>query len=124
MYNQLEISSYYTGDSWVVESSVKESSDNGFPRDIFLWTLESDGSLGEFKAIAQIDEVAKYSKYDSARTNNFGMRQVRYSSSKAFLRSVELKDDHIVGIKKAFNNLLTGWTTATKKTTEVYPWGS
>lgn len=121
MSNQLEISSYYEDSAWVVKAKVRGTSDEDFPRHIFLWTVGSAGELDSFRAIAHVDEVAKYPLYDSARTNNFGIRQVRHDESYVKVPTKENRDDCITVLKSAFNNLLMGWENETKVVVEVYP---
>lgn len=120
MSNKIEITSYYDSGKWVVESKVISDEEN-FPLDIYLWTVAPNGALDKFKAIAQIDEVAKYPLYDSSRTNNFGIRQVRFNKSRVEVESKEIRDKCITVLKSAFSNLLTGWDNETKKIVEIFP---
>lgn len=118
---QLEITSQYEDSAWVVTSKVSDDSDSGFPRDIFLWTLDDSGALKDFQAIGQIDQVAKYPLYDVNRTSNFGIHLVRYSSSRQSVSTTELRDDIITVIKSAFDILIKGYDEAIEPITERYP---
>ena len=118
---QLEITSQYEGSAWVVTSKVSDDSDVGFPRDVFLWTLDDSGALNEFQAIGHIDQVARYPLYDVNRTSNFGIHLVRYSSSTQRVSSEKLRDDVITVIKSAFNNLIDGYKEAIEPIIEMYP---
>jgi hypothetical protein len=121
MSNQIEITSVYDLDAWLVEARVTTDSDINFPRSIFLWTLDDVGRLEDFRAIARVDEVAKYPLYDSTRSNNFGIRQVRYHVSRQRVQSDQDKDNVIIVLKSAFTLLLKGYEEATKEVTELYP---
>lgn len=121
MANQLEITSKFDDSSWLITSKVSEDSDPGFPKDIFLWTLDDDGALDKFQAIGQIDQVAKYSLYNPTRTNNFGVHLVRYSSSTQRVSTEQDRDKVITVLKSAFTNLLKGYDEVTDPVIELYP---
>lgn len=121
MANQLEIRSTFDIDAWLVSARVTTTSDADFPRSVFLWTLQDDGSLGDFQAIGHADQVAKYPEYDSTRTNNFGIRLVRFTESAKRLTTEEEKDRHITVLKSAFRLLLESFEAESEVITEVYP---
>lgn len=121
MTGQLKITSYYRKSKWVVEAEVKDSSAAEFPRDIFLWTLNLDGSLDKFQAIGHVDQVAKYPLYDSNRTSNFGIHLVKYSSSRQEVASEQEKYDVIEVLKRSFDILVEGFEEQSTPVEEVYP---
>lgn len=121
MPNQLEITTKYSGGDWLLTSTIADTSDIEFPKDIFLWTLDERGALGEFQSIGHIDQVIRYPIYDSERTNNFGIHLVRYDSSSQRLSSEEDVNKAVTVLKAAFNRLLTGYTTASEPVTELHP---
>ena len=120
MATQLKITSQYKNAAWEITSEVV-TDDPGFPTDVFLWTVASDGSLDEFQAIGHIDQVARYPLYDSNRTSNFGIHLVRYSSSLQSVSSEEDKDDVITVLKSAFDFLLEGYEEESQPVEELYP---
>ena len=121
MSNQIEITTKYDGDSWLVTSVVKAELE--FPTDVYLWTLDSKGALAEFQAIGNIDQVTRYPLFDSDRTSNFGIHLVRYSSSTQRIQEEEeaYKARHV--LKQAFQILLDGYSAAIEPVTELYPGG-
>lgn len=121
MANQLKITSFYRNTEWVIESEVAGTSDPDFPRNIFLWTLARDGSLDKFQAIGHIDQVARYPDYDSDRTNNFGIRLVKNTSSRQEVATERERDDVIIVLKSAFDFLTTGYEEESIPTEELYP---
>ena len=121
MVNRLKIITCYKGSSWVIESSIDDSSSKGFPREVFLWTLNKDGSLNEFQAIGQIDQVAKYPLYSPDRKSNFGIHLVRTDSSFQEVRSEEDMTKVVIVLKSAFDNLSEGFENASVPVEEVYP---
>lgn len=121
MANQLKISSYYKNTSWIVESEVTDTSDEDFPKDIFLWTVKSDGSLDEFQAIGHVDQVAKYPLYNPSRTSNFGIHLVRSNTSYQRVSTEQERDDVITVLKKAFDTLNKGYEVESQPIEEVYP---
>lgn len=121
MSNRLEITTLYDNGAWLITSSVSNSSDEGFPRNIFLWTLNDDGSLNEFQTIGHIDQVVKYKDYDPNRTSNFGIHLVKTDVSETRVQSEVDRDRVLIVLKKAFDTLLAGYEESTKPVTEVYP---
>lgn len=121
MANQLKIKSYYKNTAWVIESYVADTSDSDFPREVFLWTVAKNGSLDKFQAIGHADQVAKYPKYDSNRTSNFGIHLVRHSSSTQTVQTEAEKDDVITVLKSAFQYLLNSFEIESTPVEEVYP---
>lgn len=121
MANKLKIVSKFEVDKWIVEATVSPLSDATFPRDIFLWTLDIDGALKAFQSIGHVDQVAKYSAFDSNRTSNFGVHLVKYTSSRATLSTEQDRDNHIVVLKSAFDFLLNSYTTTATEIEEMYP---
>ncbi|CAL9956643.1 hypothetical protein VPHD148_0017 [Vibrio phage D148] len=121
MANQLKITSYYENASWVIEAEVNADSDTDFPRDIFLWTLDRDGALSEFKSIGQVDQVARYPLYDSNRTSNFGIHLVRYGSSRQEVSTEQDRDNCVTVLKAAFDILVDGFETQSEPVEELYP---
>lgn len=121
MANQLKITSYYQNTRWVIEAEVAADSDVDFPRDIFLWTLDSVGALATFQAIGHVDQVARYPLYDSNRTSNFGIHLVRYNSSRQEVQTEQEKDDVIKVLKAAFDLLITGFEEQSTPIEELYP---
>lgn len=121
MANQIEITSQYKDSAWIVTSKVSEDSDPDFPRDIFLWTLDSKGALNEFQAIGHVDQVARYPLYDSNRTSNFGIHLVRSSTSRQSLSSEEDRDKVITVLKSAFTILTKGYDVAVEPVVQLFP---
>ena len=121
MANQLRIVSHYKDTSWIIEAEVTDTSDEDFPRDIFLWTVDTDGSLKEFQAIGHVDQVARYPLYNPERTNNFGIHLVRYSSSTQRVATEQERDDVITVLKSAFDTLNKGYEVESQPIEEVYP---
>ena len=121
MSNHLKITTYYKGSSWVIESEIDGSSAEDFPREVFLWTVNRDGSLKEFQAIGNIDQVARYPKYSSDRSSNFGIHLVRSDSSKQTVHSEEDMEKVVVVLKKAFDRLNDGYNNASTPIEEIYP---
>lgn len=121
MANQLEITYKFDSSSWLITSKVSDDSDDDFPRDIFLWTLDDKGALNEFQSIGQIDQVAKYALYNPTRTNNFGIHLVRYDSSTQRVSTEVDRDKVVTVLKSAFNNLLKGYEEVTEPVIELFP---
>lgn len=121
MANQLKITSYYDKTKWVVESEVSVTSDEDFPREIFLWTLDSSGALSEFQAIGHVDQVAKYPLYDSNRTSNFGIHLVRHDSSRQEVSTEQDRDGVITVLKASFDMLIDGFEHQSIPVEEFYP---
>lgn len=121
MPNQLKITSYYESSAWIVESEVTIDSDEDFPRKIFLWTLDTDGSLKDFQQIGHVDQVARYPEYDSNRTSNFGVHLVRHDKSRQKVDSEEARDSVIKVLKIAFDTLTTGYEEESTPIEEIYP---
>lgn len=119
--NKIEITTRYSNSAWEVKCKVADNSDIDFPRDIFLWTLDSKGALDKFQAIGHIDQVAKYKLYDSNRTSNFGIHLVRYSESIQKVSSEDEMYKVTTVLKSAFDKLLEGYESNRKPITEVYP---
>ena len=121
MANQLKITSHYKKLAWIVEAEVTADSDMEFPRDIFLWTLDSKGALDKFQAIGHIDQVAKYPLYDSNRTSNFGIHLVKHSYSRQEVTSEEDRDSVIEVLKRSFDILVEGFEEQFAPVEELYP---
>lgn len=121
MANRLEITTQYQDAAWIVTSKVADDSDAEFPRDIFLWTLDTAGALDTFQAIGHVDQVARYPLYDSNRTSNFGIHLVRSNSSRQTLTTEADKDKVITVLKSAFTILTDGYDAVVEPVTEFYP---
>lgn len=119
--NRLEITTAYKSSYWSVIARVAEDSDPEFPREIFLWTLESNGRLKEFKAIGHEDQLAKYHLYDPERASNFGIRLVRNDYSEQRLTSEEDAAKAVIVLKAAFDILVKGVEEASAPVVEYYP---
>ena len=119
--NKIEITTRYVNASWEVKCKVSDTSDADFPREIFLWTLASDGALDSFQAIGHIDQVSKYKLYDPNRTSNFGIHLVRHEESVQRVSSEEDRDKVITVLKSAFDQLLGGYELNRTPITEIYP---
>lgn len=123
MANQIEITSVYRDSSWEVSCKVAESSEEDFPREIFLWTLDDKGALDKFQAIGQLDQVSRYPLYNPSRTSNFGIHLVRYDSGMKTVSSEEDRDKLIITLKSAFDRLTKGFDESSVPVVELYPEG-
>jgi len=121
MNGYIEISVQFITDSWEIKAVVSDSSDADFPRDIFLWDLASDGKLGEFHSIGDMEAIGRYQPYDPARTDNFGIRLVKHTESRALAYTEEEKDKAVFVLQRAFDRLLGTIVEEAERTVEIYP---
>ena len=121
MDNRIEIITKYSEGGWLITSSLTDTSHSEFPRDIYLWTLDRKGSLGEFRAIGNVDQVTRYPVYDSNRSNNFGIHLVRHDNSSQVTKSEEEAARCVIVLKEAFQTLLDGYEAEREPIIEYYP---
>lgn len=120
MASRLKIITEYKSGAWLVTSEVV-TDDEGFPTEVFLWTLSGSGALNEFQAIGQVDQIARYKLYDPNRTSNFGVHLVRHSISSRTFSLEEEAVKSIIVLKAAFQRLLDGYVAASEPVEELYP---
>ncbi len=120
MANRLQITYRYSNTAWVITCEVT-STDAEFPRDIFLWTLNDNGSLNEFQSIGSVDQLARTPTFDSNRTSNFGIHLVKTNTSTTMTDSVETRDTAITVLKSAFDILLASYAASSTPVVEIYP---
>ncbi len=114
--SNIEIRKKFAGE-WAL--NVSANSDEGFPSEIFLWTLDSKGGLDEFQSVANADEL-HYPKHQP-RDSNFGIRLVRHTSASKLYETEEDIDKAIVVIKSTYSRLLAEYAVRAVETIEVYP---
>ena len=121
MNNRIKISSKWDDGGWLIEATVHPDSDEGFPRDAFLWTVAKDGSLDRFNSIGHVDQLSIVPLYKPGTGKRFGVNLVKHDMCRAKMDSEENRDKFIIVLKAAFDNLLTSYEVANIPIEEVYP---
>jgi hypothetical protein len=116
--SKLQISTKYQG-GWVAELELVDLTED-FPTEVFLWSIEPDGSLGDFVAILRFMDIDKYPVY-TPKSSNFGQRIARTntgilkSNSKVELMSM------IAVVKSAFSLLIEDYQIDGTTSVETFP---
>lgn len=122
MANYLTITKSFDSGQWLVEAIVDDTnSEVDFPRNIFLWTVDLDGSLLDWQVVGHLDEIAKYPDYSTDWTSNFGKRLCKYTDAKKWVSTEALADDVITVMKSAFDLLLIEYNLEAPEVVETYP---